>query len=265
MLVDGDQAEGARRQRIAEDFGHLHPGARAAAGGLGEDQLPLLGPPDVGDMDGIAHALVDRRQPRLARAVQLDDAEQLFFRSRQLLHRMGEPAGADLFGACEHAIALAQRRAVGAQLALGFDHAQPRRRGAVVGLPAVGNGDRLAVLGIDHAQHGDARQAAHAVEGGALAVDQAFLGHVLEQRLELDLLLPLEAEVFPDLALAGGLVGPGDEVEDLLAAGQAGLRLGFCGHRPDVATSHGDDNVRMGARPDRRTIAGIDERRLPAC
>ena len=57
---------------------------------------------------------------------------------------------------------------------------------------------------VDHAQHGDLGHAAHAVEGGLLAVDQAFVGHVLEQRLERDLLLALEPEGLGDLALAGG-------------------------------------------------------------
>jgi hypothetical protein len=58
-------------------------------------------------------------------------------------------------------------------------------------------------LDLDHAQHGDARHAAHLVEGGARAdVDQPFVGHVLEQSLEQDLLLPLQAERLGDLALA---------------------------------------------------------------
>jgi hypothetical protein len=62
------------------------------------------------------------------------------------------------------------------------------------------------------------------VEGAAgTGVDQAFIAHVLEQALQRDLVLALEAERLGDLALARGLVGRLDEVEDLLAGGQVAL------------------------------------------
>ena len=77
-------------------------------------------------------------------------------------------------------------------------------------------------------QHGDLGHPAHAVIGGLLAVDQAFLGHVLEQRLERDLLVPLQPERLGDLALAGDRVGGLEEFEDLPALGIPGWgRLGI--------------------------------------
>jgi hypothetical protein len=49
MLVDGDQAEGARRQRIAQHHRHPHPRARRFADRLSEDQLAFLGTAQIGD------------------------------------------------------------------------------------------------------------------------------------------------------------------------------------------------------------------------
>ena len=60
------------------------------------------------------------------------------------------------------------------------------------------------------------------------AVDQPLVGHVLEQRLEHDLVMARQVEGARDLALARGLAGLLDEVEDLLAGRQAGG--GFAGH-----------------------------------
>ena len=77
VLVDGDQAEGLGRERIAEDFEDLDAGARRAAG-LGEDELARCRAAEIGDRRGIAHALVGRGEPGLAAAVELDDAEQAF-------------------------------------------------------------------------------------------------------------------------------------------------------------------------------------------
>jgi hypothetical protein len=57
-------------------------------------------------------------------------------------------------------------------------------------------------------------------------VDKSLVGHILEQALEVDLVLPRQPERPRDLALASRLVGRGDEVEDLLAGGQACGALG---------------------------------------
>ena len=155
----------------------------------------------------------DREDLRHLPIVAIDPADA----RGQLLHRVRRPAAAGLLGARQHPVAGLER---GVLLAL--DQPQPRRRGAIVGAPGIGNGDCLALLDVDHAQHGDLGHAAHAVEGGLLAVDQAFVGHVAQQPLERDLLLPLEPERLGDLALAGGGFGRLDELDDLLLAGQAG-------------------------------------------
>src|SRR5258705_1430501 len=63
----------------------------------------------------------------------------------------------------------------------------------------------------------------HLVEGAAARmVDQPLVGHILEQRLEFDLVLPRKPKRPRDLALPRRLVGRSDKIEDLLAVGQAG-------------------------------------------
>ncbi len=215
VLVDGDQAEGFGRQRLAEHLGDLDGRTRGAADRLGQHQFALFGAAEVRDGRGIADALVHRSEPGLARAVDLDDAEHLLRPQHQLLHRISAPSGYRLFRTRQHAVALAQRRA-----SL-LDQADARRRRGIVGSPGVGNGDGLAFVHFHDAQHGDLGQSAHAVESSALAVDRAFLGHVLEQRLELYLLMAFEPELPRDFAFADGFGRVLDEVEDLLARRQA--------------------------------------------
>ncbi len=228
VFVDRDQAEGLGRKRIAQHLDDFHARARRAAQRFGQHHLPCLRAAEVADLGRIAHPLVDGREPGLPAAIQFHHAEHRFMRGGQLLHRMGDPAGAGLLGARQHPVALLQRRGP-ARAFLALDQANARRRGRIVGLPAVGNGERLAVLDLDHAQHRHLGHAAHAVIGALLAVDQAFIGHVLEQALERDLLLPLEAEGARDLPLARGRVGSLDEFEHLLLAGQA-VRFWIAGH-----------------------------------
>jgi hypothetical protein len=88
----------------------------------------------------------------------------------------------------------------------------------------LGNGpDSTAIVDRLHPQHGHFRHSAGLVESAAgRAVDQAFIGHVLEHTLEVDLGLPGKTESPRNLALPRRLVGRGDEVEDLLAAGKSG-------------------------------------------
>src|SRR5690606_6177413 len=99
-------------------------------------------------------------------------------------------------------------------------------------------GDGFPVFDIDHTQHGDLGHAAHAVEGGLLAVDQAFLGHVLEKALERDLLLALEAERLGDLALSGRSLGRLDELDDLFFRRQAGEFAGARHRGPMAGSGH---------------------------
>ncbi len=175
---------------------------------------------------------------------------------RQLLHRMRDPAGARLFGTRQHALALAQRRHPGAALAL--DDAHARRGGGVLRRPRIGNRDRLAILDVDDTQHGHLRQSAHLVIGGPASVDQAFVGHVAQQRLELDLFLTLEAEGARDLPLAGRRGRILDELKDLLASGQAGLRLGTV-HRSEV-----DSGISRRREDAKEPVCSFTTRRTPS-
>ena len=166
--------------------------------------------------------LLHRRQPE-ALAFLAHHAKHQLGRALQLLHRMGGIALPALLGSGEDAVADTQRPTPAA-----LDHTKTRRR--PIGMPLLRNGEDIpAVVGLDDAQHGDLRNSARFVEGAAgRAVDQPFVGHVLEQRLELDLVLTRESEGARDLSLARRLVGCRDEVEDLLAAGQSGGS--FAGH-----------------------------------
>ena len=83
-----------------------------------------------------------------------------------------------------------------------FDQTNTRGRRRIIRLPGVGHSDRFAIIDIDDPQHRNLRHAAHPVIGRALSVDQPLFGHVLEQGLELDLLLPLQAKGAGNLPLA---------------------------------------------------------------
>ncbi len=219
VFVDRDQAVALRRERIAKHFGNLDARTGTTPNRLGQHEITFLRPANIGDARGIADALVDGREPCRTAIVQLDHAQQRLLAVGQFLHRVREPALTRLFRARQHPVALAQ-----GGLFLLFDHPQAWRRHGVIGLPAIGNRDRFAILDIDHAQHGDFRNAAHAVKRRLATVNQAFLGHVLEQLLERDLFLPLDTEMLADLALADLPVGRTDKFEDLLATGQTGWR-----------------------------------------
>src|SRR6476469_1122690 len=105
-------------------------------------------------------------------------------------------------------------------------------------MPLLWHRPRRAVVvdGLD-SKNRDLGDAAGLVERAAgRAVDQPFVGHVLEQALEIDLVLARKPECPGNLALARRLVGRSDEVEDLLAAGQSGGAL--AGHRsPTLPTA----------------------------
>src|SRR3546814_4528960 len=53
-----------------------------------------------------------------------------------------------------------------------------------------------------------------------LQIDQPLVGHVLEQRLQRDLIIAVECEMLRDLALSHRLIGRRNEVENLLAGRQ---------------------------------------------
>ena len=211
VLGDGDQAEGLGRQRIADDLDHLDLRTRGLAHAFGQHEVACLSLAQFADRRTVAHALVDRGEPRLVRAVHFDDAHQAFGACGQLLHRMRDPAARGFLVTREDAVAALDRGDLLAVL-----HHQPRRLFLAVGRPVLGLGDRFAILDRDDLEHGHLGHAAHAVIGGALAIDEAFLGHVLETLLQRDLFLTLEPEGLGDFALAGGGIGGLDEFEYLL-------------------------------------------------
>jgi hypothetical protein len=223
--VDRDQREAARRDRVTEPLGHAHGDPRRPPCLLRQHKIARLGTTGVGDLEVATLALLDALQPQPP-AFLVQHAEHQFLAARELLHRVRDPAIAGFLGAREDSVADAKAT----RLALA--HAQPRRR--CIGLPALGRRpDRAAVVGIDDAQHRDLGQAAKLVEGAPRsAVDQPLIGHVLEQRLERDLLLRGQPEGARDFALSRRDIGGDDEIENLLPGRQAGR--GAFGHRPAI-------------------------------
>ena len=219
VAVDRDQREAARGERIAQPLGHAHRDARRPPCLFGKYQVAGTRIARVGDEELAPFLLLDARQPQPP-AFLAQHAQHLLRRTRQRLHRMRGPPPLVLLGPRQHPVPDPQA----ATLALA--HPQARRR-CVLGLPTLRNGpDSAGIVDIGDAQHRDAGQSAHAVEGASGgAVDQPLVPHVLEQRLQRDLVLRDEAKGARDLPLAGGLVGCLDKGEDLFAGGQALFRL----------------------------------------
>ena len=135
-----------------------------------------------------------------------------------------------LFGARQHPIAHAQRRAWRTLAPRSFDYPQPGRRHRAIRLPVVGNGHGLAILDGRHAQHGHARDATHGVERGALAVDQPFFGHVFQQSLQCDFFMAFQPELARYFALARRHRRCAEEIQKLTARGQPRRRSQFFSH-----------------------------------
>ena len=135
---------------------------------------------------------------------------------------MRDMAAAALLGAGKDTVADAEPT-----LAALFHHAKARRRAAP--FPAVGyRPDRIA-LDRGNAQHGDFGKAAMLVERPPRRhVDDAFVGHVLEQRLQRDLVGTAQREMLGNLALADRTGAVLDETQYLLARGETRrLRFGL--------------------------------------
>ncbi len=216
MLVDRDEAEAARSERITQDRVDPCADPRRAATNLAQHQVAGLGVLQFGDQQLAPLLLVDRRQPE-ALSLLLDHAKRQFRSARELLQRMSEPTVPLLLGAAKHAIADTECAA-----SPPLDQPQPRRRG--FGVPLLGHGkDVAAVVDLADAQHRHLGHPAGLVEGAATRmVDQPLVGHVVKQALQIDLVLAAKPERPGDLPLARRLVGLSDEIEDLLAARQAG-------------------------------------------
>ena len=219
VLVDRDQREAARRERIAEHRVDPRRDPRRPPAHFAQHEVADLRVVQLGDRELAALFLVDRRQPE-ALALALDHAQRELRRLGELLQRMRDAALALLLGARQHPVADPERALAP------FEHAQARRRG--LGMPLLGHReDVAAVVDLADPQHGDLGHPARLVERPpARMIDQPLVGHVVEQPLQVDLVLPRQAERPRDLALARRLVGRGDEVEDLLAA--SAVRWGGC-------------------------------------
>src|SRR3954447_15479626 len=215
VLVDGDEAEAARSEWIAEHRIHARANAWRTARDFAQHEIARLGVFDVADEQLAAFALVHGREPEPL-ALALDHAQHQLGRPLELLQRMGDEALALLLGSREHPIADPERAPPPA-----LD--QPKLGRRRFRMPLLGHGaDLTAVIDLDHAQHRHLGHAARLMERAARrAVDQSLVGHVLEQALQIDLLLPRQPKGSRDLALARRLVGRSDEIEGLLAAGQA--------------------------------------------
>ena len=200
--------------------------ARRPAGLLGQDEVAGLGLAEVGDGQLAPLLLLDRPEP-VALAFLVDDAEDELAALEQLLHRMGDPAVAALLGAGEDAVADAERASP--------CPCAPARAAAAPGprLPSAPAPPRRWPLSSTSTTRSTVTLGTPPILWKARpgrGVDQPLVAHVAEQGLQRDLVVALEAERPGDLALARGLVARLDEVEDLLAGGQAGS-LGFLGHR----------------------------------
>ena len=125
-----------------------------------------------------------------------------------------------------------------------------RRRGAAV--PCVGDGDEAILGGFEQAQHRHAWQAAALVEAAAGAlVEQAFVLHVLQERLQQDLFRPVDAEGAGDFSLADGALLALDPIENSLPARKISGFFGFAaGHAPEHGGSRaGVQQARAGIWP----------------
>src|SRR5690606_28370355 len=120
QLLDRDQREIARLERIAEACDHLDADAGAAPGFLGLDEIARRGAAGVRHREFAPLLLLDALEPE-AIALLPQHAEHHFLAAREPLHRVRDPARARLLGAREEAIADAERAAFGS-----LAHAQAR-------------------------------------------------------------------------------------------------------------------------------------------
>ena len=110
VLVDRDEAEAARRERVAEHGFDARAYPRGATAHFAQHKIADFGVLQVVNCELAPLALVDRRQPE-ARAFLLDHAEHQLGRAFELLERMGNPALPSLLGPREDAVADAERAA----------------------------------------------------------------------------------------------------------------------------------------------------------
>ena len=215
MFMNGDQAERARRKRIAEHFGDAHDNTWWPTRFFGEHKVSLLCIAQVSDYCVVAFTLVDRLQ-EMTFALAAHDTQQQFLPTRQFLHWVDDMPCPALFRPAEKPIANAECRSLPA-----LDDAQSWRRHPFR-LPVIGRRDHAIAIDIHHAHHRDLGNPAHLVERTTRsAVDQPFVGHVFEQGFQRDLVVAVKPKGLGDLALSCRHFARGDEGEDLVAVGQA--------------------------------------------
>ena len=231
--VNGNQAERFGLERIAQHFNNAAILARRAATGFGQHQIAGLAVAGIVDRQILPRLLVHRHQPPALRFL-AQDAEHKLFGFRQRLHRERQQPAALFLDPRQQPITQTKHGA-----AARLDHPQARRRGGV--FPSVGHGNRHAIVNITDADHRHLGQAAALVQVAAGAGFQfAGLHHFLEQRLQSDLVLRVQAERLGDLALAhAGFLG-GDEIQYGLPIRQTRMRV--VAGRP----GHGDHHERLG-------------------
>src|SRR4051794_8016534 len=110
MLVDRDEAEAARRERIAEHGIDACIDPRRTAADLAQHQVADLGILQLADGEFATLFLVDGRQPE-ALALAPDDAQRQLGRALELLHGMGDETFALLLGPAQQPVADAERAA----------------------------------------------------------------------------------------------------------------------------------------------------------
>jgi len=196
-LVDRDQRKTARGERIAEHLRHAHRDPRRSPRLLRKHQIARLRATRVGHRELGPLLLLDTVKPHAAGFLP-QHAEDELLAARKDLHRDRDPALPGFLGPREDAVADPER----AVLALA--HAQPGR--GRLRLPAFGHRpDVTAVVDVHDTQDRHLRDAPHLVERATgRTVDQSFIGHVLQQGLEEDLVLRGQPERTRDFAFASG-------------------------------------------------------------
>ena len=121
----------------------------------------------------------------------LDDTEKHLVALGELLHQKGNMALPAFFGASEDPVA--DRQCGAAAFFLDPD----LWCGSALFFPFFGDADRFVAVNLDDLEHGYLRQAAHLMQGPPqISGEQSFLGHVLEQSLEGNLVRPSQSKGF---------------------------------------------------------------------
>jgi len=231
VVVNGDQRDVALVVHVAQPLAHPGGGQAVAAllDDLGLDQFAVQRAILVAllHLQFVAGLLVHRHDAGTEAGNHAIDAQHLVGAIGQ---RLDHPA-AILVAAILRGLDLGQHPVALARGLFGtLDH-HVRGLAGLALVPFDGLGEGLAILvGADDLEHGDGGQR-RAVDqlAGALG-QQAHLLHALQQRLEADLVAPLDVEMARDLALADNRGRGLDELQDVGLGGELGLGNGALCH-----------------------------------